>query len=738
MYAAKAANNLSFIRTSSRQRWSAGLAAILFLAALYGVAVLQWTMPAAKGESAPAAEFSAVRALKHVEAIAKEPHPTGTPAHAAVREYILGQFRALGLEPQVQEAVVALDEPATTVAFMTVRNVMARMKGTETGGKALVLAAHYDSVPTGPGANDDGTGVAAVLEAARALKAGPPLKRDVIFLITDGEEAGLLGARAFVKHHPLAQDAGLFLNFEMRGTDGPVFMFRVSEGNAGLMQDFAEAVPYPLATSLADSIFKLMPNDTDVTAFRTLPGVAYFDVAGIGNGRLYHSMLDDAAHVNPRVVQHMGSYAMGVARWFTDGALPPARTEEAVWFDAFRWWLVQYPVSWALPLALVAALLTLLVLVQASRWKVVSLKELGVSLLALPVGLGLMFGIIWAFMNWGLTRMVPWIDLLKPAYVALACALMLGAVALWRRWAGTGALMAAGLLWWAILDVAMAVLMPGGSYLLLWPLVFALLGFEYLLLVGEERVETVRGLAVLTLCLVPAFLLVISMAGPFYDAVLFFPQAPTALIMLVLALCPVYIRAVLRSFRWWAPAVAFALSIGLAVGALVLPPTDTHPGMDNLAYGLDVQTGKAYWLSGTSPQDDYTKRFVGTEEWQDSRPTFFPAGGYFYAAPTAVAPGLVASTATVVSDAEAGGERVLRIRVASAREGGLLGLYMAQGVQVKEARILGQALAPKDKPWSMVFVAPPRDGVEVEFRVPAKAAVKFRLIDGTFGLPAGT
>jgi len=84
----------------------------------------------------------------------------------------------------------------------------------------VLLVAHYDSVPTGPGANDDGVGVATLLETARALTASAPLQNDVIFLFTDSEETGLLGAQAFVTEHLWAKEVEVVLNFEGRGNGG--------------------------------------------------------------------------------------------------------------------------------------------------------------------------------------------------------------------------------------------------------------------------------------------------------------------------------------------------------------------------------------------------------------------------------------------------------------------------------------------------------------------------------------
>ena len=149
------------------------------------------------------------------------------------------------------------------------QNILARIKGQgPSGKKALMLCAHYDSVDEGPGRSDNAAGVAVVLETLRALKAGPPLERDVIVLFTDGEESGLLGARLFVNEHPWAREIGLALNFDARGNSGPSIMFETSDANGWLISQYAEAVQQPLATSLSMDVYKIMPNDSDMTVFK--------------------------------------------------------------------------------------------------------------------------------------------------------------------------------------------------------------------------------------------------------------------------------------------------------------------------------------------------------------------------------------------------------------------------------------------------------------------------------------
>ena len=192
------------------------LAAVAVLTSV--AAVVSVAPPEPLPPGADPARFSAGRALGHLRVIAAAPRPLGSLHHGSVRDYLVEQLRRLDLDVEVQRA----SSSARVFGWIrgaSVHNVVGRLRG-RGEGPAVLLAAHYDTVPNSPGAADDGAGVAALLEAARALRAGPPLERDVIFLLTDAEELGLLGAMAFVAEHPWARDAFVAPNFEARGVRG--------------------------------------------------------------------------------------------------------------------------------------------------------------------------------------------------------------------------------------------------------------------------------------------------------------------------------------------------------------------------------------------------------------------------------------------------------------------------------------------------------------------------------------
>ena len=336
----------------ARFTYATGDARLLLAAGLIvGLALACVPLPRPKvvPANAPAAEFSAIRALDHVRAVAQKPHPPGSEEHARVRDYIVGQLTAMGLAPQVEAGVSEFNR-GRFHAKSYVENIVARLPGTASS-RPVMLAAHYDSVGRGPGAGDDGHGVAVLLETLRALRAGPPLRNDVIFLITDGEEAGLLGAFLFMREHPWRHDAAVTLNFEARGTSGRSNMFETSTDNEWLIEALQAAVPHANATSVAYEIYRRMPNGTDFSVFKE-GGLAGMNFAFIEHPEFYHTAQDNVQHLDRVSVQEQGRYALTLTRLFGDRDLSRHEGGDAVYFPTPFTSLIVYPADWAMPLAL--------------------------------------------------------------------------------------------------------------------------------------------------------------------------------------------------------------------------------------------------------------------------------------------------------------------------------------------------------------------------------------------------
>jgi hypothetical protein len=335
-------------------------ASLLALGVVLALVVWRYGAPPPRGSDTPLVEFSAARARQVLVRLlaGQAPHPTGSAANAAVRSRLLAELRRLRLEPLVDTRLSCRHGRCAEV-----HNVLARIPGTAPDLPAVLLATHYDSVAAGPGASDDATGVAAALEVARAVLAGPPPRRAVLLLVDDGEEQALLGAQAFVEHalggHPWARAVGAVVNLEARGTSGASLLFELSPGNARLVAAAAGALPRPATNSIYYAIYERLPNDTDLTVFKesALPGVNF---AFVGSPLRYHTPRDDLRHADRGTLQHHGDNALAMVRALANGEEPWASGGDAVFFDVFTRLVVRWPAPWTPLLALLALALVAL------------------------------------------------------------------------------------------------------------------------------------------------------------------------------------------------------------------------------------------------------------------------------------------------------------------------------------------------------------------------------------------
>ena len=310
-------------------------------------------LPLAKTHDAQPEFFSAARAMDEVRGLTNgnHPHNVGSDDHARARDYVVKRLRDLGLQPSIQSAH-SCRETRRGKRCADIENIVAKMDGQQNDG-ALLLAAHYDSSPNGPGAADDGAGVATILEVIRALKTGPSSQHPIIVLIDDGEELGLLGAVAFVDAHPLAREVRVALNFEARGNRGQAAMFETSANSANLIKLYAASVENPTANSLIPALYAKLPNDTDMTIFKHA-GMQGLNFAFADRVEDYHTARDTAARLDPHSVQHMGDQALAMTRALSNTEWSALRGGEEIYFDLFSLTLVRYPARFAKPFFLAA------------------------------------------------------------------------------------------------------------------------------------------------------------------------------------------------------------------------------------------------------------------------------------------------------------------------------------------------------------------------------------------------
>jgi len=701
-------------------------------------------VPDARPASAPADAFSATRAMEHVREIARAPHPAGSAEHARVRAYLLQALGRIGVPAEVQETTGIGTRYA---AAGRVRNVVARLAGAEPG-PAVLLLAHYDAVPVAPGAGDDASGSAVLLETLRALRAdgGGRLRHDVIALFADAEEAGLLGAAAFVREHPWARDVAVTINVEARGTHGPSLMFETGAGNLDVARELRGA-PAVRATSLSTAVYRRLPNDTDLSELFLLDRPA-LNFAFIGGVDRYHTSEDDVAHLDPRSVQHHGDHVLAMARAFASEPLPRPVTPDAVFFDFPALGLVVYPERWAVPLAVIALVVAVTGVILLRRrepaWLRGVLIGAGATCLSTLLAAALAFAVVMvagrvhAMIGSGRADQ-------SAAYAAAAALVALAATAaswgLARRWADERSLHAGAVIAWAALSLLVAVALPGGSFLFTWPLLLAAAAFLASLRwqgAVAHAADGTAGFLVLLLVVPITWLMGVTALGLGQGSVLI--GAICALVAWLLA--PVLVLLGDRSWKVAGTAGAAALALVL-IGVLTNRTTAANPAGTTISYIADADSGSAV-LTGAG-QGPAARRWVESELRRMTSGT--PVGGLpaslqrlIGTGPSVTAPPTRPTRAdvTVVSDSSRGAERVVTIRIVPAP--GTLGVRM-RADSVRDARVDGRPVDASryrsfPRGWSLEYVAPDPAGYTLTLTVPASEGTVLELLSRRNGLPA--
>ncbi len=280
------------------------------------IALALWARMPPAGDGATG--YSLVEANKVLDAIAREPRPVGSVGNAKARDWLKARFAGLGLEVRTQSGIGVRQanfdaRRKGAVSVSPYENIIAVLPGADRAGKAVAMMAHLDSAPWANGASDDAAGVAAVVETARVLAAGSKPARDVVFLVTDAEELGLIGAQEFFDRDPLAKRIGAVVNVEARGSRGRAFMFQTSPGNAALVDLWAKNAVGPTGNSLANEIYQKLPNDTDlsVSLAKGITGINASFVDGLHD---YHMPTDTIENLDPAAMRHLGDFALTTTR----------------------------------------------------------------------------------------------------------------------------------------------------------------------------------------------------------------------------------------------------------------------------------------------------------------------------------------------------------------------------------------------------------------------------------------
>lgn len=567
-------------------------------------------------EEVPENEFSVNRAFQHVEKVGESPHYLGSAAHSSVRNYIVNELQNLGLEVQTQEDFVLND----AAILSRPQNILTRIEGNG-NGDALVLMSHYDSQPhSSHGASDAGSGVATILEGLRAFIAEENTPdNDIIILFTDAEEIGLMGAELFIKEHPWAKDAKLALNFEARGSGGSSFMLlETNAGNAKLIKAFKEAnVPFPTTNSLAYSVYKLLPNDTDLTVLREFGNINGFNFAFIGDHFDYHTANDVPKNLDLQTLAHQGDYLMPLLHYFKNADLNQLKSDQdLLYFNLPFGQFITYPFSWITPMLILAFLLFFIVVGFGIFKKQLDIKAIFKGFvpyfLSLIIGGLLVFG-LWKFCLYiypEYSEMLHGFTYNGYSYITAAILLSLTvAFFVYHKFYSeehTASQFVAPLFFWILICSLLAFGLKGAAYFII-PAYFAII--QLFLMLRQKQPNLILN----TVLSLPALFILF----PFIQM---FPVALGLKILFVAAILSILLFTLfLPVFGYFSKKDLLAVLLFIGFNVLMFYAhftsefTSENPKPNSLVYLFDADEDKANWFSYDSMPDEWTAEYFGEE-----------------------------------------------------------------------------------------------------------------------------
>jgi hypothetical protein len=474
----------------------------------------QFRTPKALPANADATQFSAMRAMDYLKEIAEAPHPLGSKEHERVKDFIFSTLSDFGLSPEIQS------EEGVFKAWGgdykgKIENIVAKIPGNDPSG-AIMISTHYDSDEESPGAADAGASIASILETARILTKSLVLKNDVIILITDGEEKGLLGAQSFMKNHPWADEVSLVLNFEARGSEGPSILFETNEVNGTLITEFIKGTPNPVAYSFLYDLYKFMPHQTDLLIFKQ-SGMYGLNFAFFDGFYSYHSANDTISNLNLGSLQHQGENMLHLVRHFGNIDLVDPNPGKKIFFNILGKYVISYPVKNVIPLLIIVIISFVISFLYGMRSKRLTLKEISISFL-----LFLFMVVIAYLLGHGLWDLISNIfsdsktvierntRISNPLFVGLifiGYALFTFVYQFASKKINIFNLSMGAYLCWIILAISASIFLKDSSYIFVWPLLFGLAGLCVLMLFKKENLFW--SFAVTSVFAVPAILIAV-------------------------------------------------------------------------------------------------------------------------------------------------------------------------------------------------------------------------------------
>jgi MFS family permease len=722
--------------------------ACIGIALVLALTLFAYQTPTPLGTDAAPTVFSGIRARDVLKELVGDgvAHPVGSAANARLRDRIVKRLTALGYATELQTGVACntFGECGSPTNIIATRGVVGDTD-------AVMLAAHYDSVPSGPGASDDGVGVANLLEIARILPLRAETRHPVVLLVTDGEEAGLLGAQLFTREHRLAKRVKAAVNMDTRGVSGPSLMFETGTANTWLMRMYGSATLQPITNSLCYVIYKMLPNNTDFTVFKAA-GYQGFNFAFIGDVAYYHTPLDNWQNSSASTMQHQGANALSSLLALAESADLSPPPSDSMFFDLFARTVIVWPIAMVLPAAVLAFVVLLAGTVLLARDGRLDARQavygfIGALVNVLLAG-ALSVGVLALLRFLGRvppTESPPWIAHPLAMHIGIAALALLitTAVAGWfGRRAGFWGFWFGGAMLTAILALAIAIVMPGAAYVMVIAALAAALGcvpFMIALRKGRAPSQAGADFAVLLpglialLVLLPLLLLLYAALGA-----VAWPISAISLGLTAVFLLPLLTQAPAMS-RHLSLAAAIVTFAGICITVLLPTYSPAWPQRMNIEYWLDADAAKAHWWTQTASQHLPGVMAEALKFDPVPRERF---AGYPYKGFIADAQALKLSapelTPVVVADAASAQHIELLLRSTRGAPAGFVVFPKSANVQsVLLATPSGPLLAKLHtlRNGSTLLLAAGMPETGLRFGIDAAAAMTVQVFDESYGLP---
>jgi len=272
--------------------------------------------------------------LDYLKFATKKAHPTGSDYHLKVLQKLQESLQRLGCSPELQEKDSFTQSGPNNFIGAKIRNVICRLNSSSPEAKTVLFMAHYDSANQSKGANDDGSGIAALMHSISKLK-DQPRENNLVFLFSDAEELALLGAESYFLSNPKPD---YVVNFEARGSSGSSALFERGGFSDRLHKDILEKSQLRSMTqSFFNFLFEKLPNDTDYSVFKSkkIPGLNF----AYGNGiQHYHHMTDNMENLSWDSLSHHAENAEKLGLTLKDWNFNKSYAEEKLsYFSIFDW-----------------------------------------------------------------------------------------------------------------------------------------------------------------------------------------------------------------------------------------------------------------------------------------------------------------------------------------------------------------------------------------------------------------